>query len=256
MRIARIEIPSGGRCWAVADGPEWAPLEGAPWEEVRPTGGRVRAVRLLAPVTPSKVVAVGANYAQHAAEMGKPVPRVPKIFLKAPSAVIGPEDPIRIPPETQRVDPEGELAVVIGRRIDWRTPREAVLGAVFGYTALDDVTCRDFQAADGVFARAKGFDSFCPVGPWIETDLDPSDLAVQTAVNGTVRAQGRTSEMVFDVPTLLAFVAAVMTLEPGDLLATGTPAGVAPIHAGDRVEVTLQGIGTLANPVVDREDRC
>jgi len=215
---------------------------------------RADAVRLMAPVTPTKIVAVGSNYPKHAAEMGKEVPEVPRLFLKPPSALIGPGAPILVPPVTVRVDPEGELAAVIGTRLFRATPEEAMAG-VLGYTCLNDVTCRDFQRQDGLFTRAKGFDTFCPVGPWVVTGLDPLDLEIRTVVNGEVRARGRTSEMFFPLPTLLAFITQVMTLEPGDVVSTGTPPGVAPIHAGDRVAVEIEGIGILENPVRNREDR-
>ena len=186
--------------------------------------------------------------------MGKPVPQVPRLFLKPPSAVIGPDVAIEIPPGTERVDPEGELACVIGATLSRATEAEC-LDAVFGYTCLNDVTCRDFQRADGLFTRAKGFDTFCPIGPWIETELSPDDLSVATEVSGTPRAAGRTSDMVFSTGRLLAFISSVMTLNPGDVVTTGTPPGVAPIHHGDEVHVVIEGIGTLTNPVVNRSDR-
>jgi len=255
VRLVRFDDRFGPR-WGRLDGDAVVALDGPPWPLVMETDERLplSSVRLLAPVTPSKIVAVASNYPKHAAEMGKDVPTTPRIFFKPPSAVIGPGDPITIPPGTTRVDPEGELAVVIGRRMHRVTPAEALEG-VLGYTALNDVTCRDFQKADGLFARAKGFDTFCPIGPWIETDLDPHDLGLRTIVNGEVRGDGRTSLMVFGIADLLAFVADVMTLEPGDVLSTGTPPGVAPLADGDHVSVWIEGIGTLENPVVDREDR-
>jgi len=252
VRVLAAGIPLWGRL----HGDEAVLLDAAPWEGGTPTGERVEhaGVHLLAPVTPSKIVAVGSNYPKHAAEMGKQVPSVPRIFLEAPSAVIAPGEAIEIPPETTRVDPEGELAVVIGRRLRRAAPDD-VPAAIFGYTCLNDVTCRDFQKSDGLFTRAKGFDTFCPVGPWIETEIDASDLEIRTVVNGEVRGDGRTSEMFFGVPALLAFISRIMTLYPGDVVSTGTPPGVAPITAGDQVSVTIEGIGTLSNPVVDREDR-
>lgn len=255
MKLVRFDDGTGA-AWGRLEGDRIAALDGPPWAGGQPLRRTVarNAARLLAPVTPSKIVAVASNYPKHAAEMGKATPRAPRLFLKPPSAVIGPGRPIAIPPATTRVDPEGELAVVIGRRMR-RVPASAALDHVLGATALNDVTCRDFQRQDGLFARAKGFDTFCPVGPWIDTDLDPSDLALRTVVNGEVRAEGRTSDMVFDLPALLAFASHVMTLEPGDVLTTGTPPGVAPIQAGDEVSVELEGLEPLVNPVVDREDR-
>jgi len=230
-------------------------LDGPPWS--RPADGarlRTGELPLLAPWQGTKIVAVGSNYRAHAAEMGKPIPTVPKIFLKAPSSVCDPGAPIEIPPRTTRVDHEAELAVVIGSRCSRVAPGDA-LAHVWGCTAANDVTARDFQKEDGVFARAKGFDSFCPLGPALVRGLDPAALGVRARVNGELRQDGRTSDMVFDLPTLLAFISAVMTLEPGDVVLTGTPAGVGPLVAGDRVEVEIDGVGVLANPVIDRADR-
>ena len=212
------------------------------------------AVNLLAPVAPSKIVAVAANYPKHAAEMGHEVPAEPRLFLKAPSAIVGPGDFIEIPPATERVDPEGELAVVIGQTLRRATPQSAIK-AVFGYTCLNDVTCRDFQKRDGIFGRAKSFDTFCPVGPWVVTDLDPNHLRVTTSVNDQLRADGNTSEMHFSVAELLSFISSVMTLLPGDVVSTGTPPGVAPIHPGDTVEIEVEGIGVLRNRVRARANR-
>ncbi|MFN7145398.1 MAG: fumarylacetoacetate hydrolase family protein [Myxococcota bacterium] len=243
----------GAPFWAVDEGGLYRVLNEAPWRAGVPTG-QVRTGRLLAPVEPSKIVGIGSNYRAHAAEMGKPVPAEPKIFLKPPSAVVGPGERIEIPPRTTRVDHEAELAVVIGRRCR-RVSAADAMDFVFGYTNLNDVTARDFQRADGVFARAKGFDGFCPVGPAVVTGLDPRDLRVRCLVNGEVRQDGSTADMVFDVPTLIAYVSSVMTLEPGDLIATGTPAGVGPLVAGDRVTVEVEGVGALTNAVVDRDDR-
>jgi 2-keto-4-pentenoate hydratase/2-oxohepta-3-ene-1,7-dioic acid hydratase in catechol pathway len=209
-----------------------------------PTG----EVRLLAPVLPSKVVAVGRNYADHARELGNEVPPEPIIFLKPSTAVIGPGDRIVRPPGVGRVDHEGELAVVVGR-LARRLRGADAIQAVLGFTCANDVTARDLQAADGQWTRAKGFDTFCPLGPWIETDLDSSDLAIRTLVNGQPRQQSRTSLLERDVATLLQFASSVMTLLPGDVLLTGTPAGVGPLEAGDRVEVEIEGIGVLANEV-------
>jgi 2-keto-4-pentenoate hydratase/2-oxohepta-3-ene-1,7-dioic acid hydratase in catechol pathway len=254
MRYARVAL-GDARWWARVDGDRLVVIDAAPWAAPAETGEVVAlaGAHLLAPVEPTKIVAIGSNYAKHAAEMGKAVPSIPKIFFKPTTALIGPGEVIRIPPGTTRVDPEGELGVVVGRRLCRATPDEA-RAAVFGYTACNDVTCRDFQAADGVFARAKGFDTFCPTGPFLDTDLDPADCPLSTVVNGETRASGNTHEMVFDVATLLSFVSQIMTLLPGDLLSTGTPPGVAPIVAGDVVEVRLGGM-VLRNPVDNRDDR-
>jgi 2-keto-4-pentenoate hydratase/2-oxohepta-3-ene-1,7-dioic acid hydratase in catechol pathway len=208
------------------------------------------AVRLLAPVIPrSKVIGIGRNYAEHAAEMGNQLPSEPLVFLKPNTSVVGPDDAIVYPDQTQDLQFEGELAVVIGR-ICRDVAVEDVPKVVHGYTVANDVTARDLQKRDGQWARAKGFDSFCPLGPWIETDLDIRDLAVRTLVGDEVRQDGRTSQMVFDVPTLVSYVSSFMTLLPGDVLLTGTPAGVGPLQVGDLVSVTVDGIGTLSNRVV------
>jgi 2-keto-4-pentenoate hydratase/2-oxohepta-3-ene-1,7-dioic acid hydratase in catechol pathway len=216
-------------------------------------------VKLLAPVMPSKVVAVARNYADHAKELGNAVPaagqgELPKVFLKPSTSVVGPGDPIVVPPGTERVDHEAELGVVIGRTLDW-TNADEPMKAVAGYTCLNDVTARDFQRADVQFTRGKGFDSFCPLGPWLATGLDASDLRLRGWVDDELRQDGRTKDMLFDVPTVLRFIARIMTLHPGDVIATGTPAGVGPLRAGQRVRIEIEGIGTLENPVVDRADR-
>lgn len=198
--------------------------------------------------TPSKIVAVGRNYADHAKELGNEAPAEPIIFLKPPSTILAPGGTIVRPTQSQRVDFEGELAIVIGKRArniargDWRS-------VVLGFTCANDVTARDLQKKDVQFTRAKSFDTFCPLGPHIETELDPSDLAITTRVNGAVKQNGRTSMMVFDCGTIIEFITSVMTLEEGDVILTGTPAGVGPLVAGDTVEVEIEGIGTLRNVV-------
>jgi 2-keto-4-pentenoate hydratase/2-oxohepta-3-ene-1,7-dioic acid hydratase in catechol pathway len=237
-----------------------AELAGHPFgvdkEGVRFTGARypLADVRVLAPVLPSKVVAIGRNYAEHVREMGgSEPPAEPVIFLKPSTAVVGPADVIMRPVHlTERVEHEGELAVVIGR-LCREVPPERVPEVIFGYTCANDVTARDLQRKDGQWARAKGFDTFCPLGPWIETELDPSDLELTTTVNGEVRQHSRTSLLLHDVPALVSYVSAVMTLLPGDVLLTGTPAGVGPLADGDEVSVTIEGIGILANRVADRK---
>jgi 2-keto-4-pentenoate hydratase/2-oxohepta-3-ene-1,7-dioic acid hydratase in catechol pathway len=210
-------------------------------------------VRLLAPVLPrSKVVGIGKNYAAHAAEMGGDVPTEPLMFIKPNTSVVGPGDPVFYPRQSSEVHFEGELAVVIGRICRDVTP-ERVAEVVYGYTVGNDVTARDLLRSDVQFTRSKGFDSFCPLGPWIETKLDTSDLRVTTHLNGDLKQDGTTKAMVFDVPALVAHVSSVMTLLPGDVILTGTPEGVGPMEVGDEVEVTVQGIGSLANRVVSRE---
>jgi 2-keto-4-pentenoate hydratase/2-oxohepta-3-ene-1,7-dioic acid hydratase in catechol pathway len=206
-------------------------------------------VRLLAPVEPGKIVCVGRNYAAHAAELGNEVPKEPLIFLKPPSAVIGPGEPIVLTPQSQRVEHEGELALIIGRRCSHLEESDDALSYLLGYSCLNDVTARDLQKSEVQFTRAKGFDTFCPVGPHIETQLDPTDVLVETHVNGALRQSGRTSLMAYPVAFLVRWISHVMTLFPGDLIATGTPAGVGPLVAGDTVEVSVGGVGVLRNPV-------
>jgi 2-keto-4-pentenoate hydratase/2-oxohepta-3-ene-1,7-dioic acid hydratase in catechol pathway len=217
---------------------------------------KVEDVRLLAPVLPrSKVVGIGRNYAAHAAEMGNDLPEEPLMFLKPNTSVVGPGDPIFYPSQTQNLHYEGELAVVIGR-ICRDVPVEKATDVIHGYTIANDVTARDLQKSDVQFTRAKGFDSFCPLGPWIETDLDPQvfmdGVSVQTHLNGDLVQDGSTKDMIFDVPTLIAHVSSVMTLLPGDVILTGTPEGVGPMQVGDEVEVSIAGIGTLTNKVTRR----
>ncbi|WP_127480310.1 fumarylacetoacetate hydrolase family protein [Nocardioides pantholopis] len=217
---------------------------------------RLADVRLLAPVLPrSKVVGIGRNYAAHAAELGNELPTEPLMFLKPNTSVIGPNDSIFLPPQSAEVHYEGELALVIGR-ICRDVPAEKATDVIHGYTIANDVTARDLQRRDGHFTRAKGFDSFCPLGPWIETDLDPQDFAdgrqLQTFLNGDVVQDGTTADLVFDIPSLIAHVSSSMTLLPGDVILTGTPAGVGPMKDGDEVEISIAGLGTLTNKVATR----
>ncbi|MFC5179175.1 fumarylacetoacetate hydrolase family protein [Nocardioides taihuensis] len=217
---------------------------------------RLEDVRLLAPVLPrSKVVGIGRNYAAHAAELGHDLPAEPLMFLKPNTSVVGPGDPIFYPRQTQELHFEGELAVVIGR-ICRDVPPEQATDVIHGYTIGNDVTARDLQRSDVQFTRAKGFDSFCPLGPWIETDLDPQafvdGVAVQTHLNGELKQDGNTRDLIFDIPTLIAHVTSVMTLLPGDVILTGTPEGVGPMEVGDEVEVSIAGLGSLTNKVAQR----
>jgi 2-keto-4-pentenoate hydratase/2-oxohepta-3-ene-1,7-dioic acid hydratase in catechol pathway len=232
-----------------------AQLDGHPFGELAFTGSRwaLADVRMLSPILPSKVVAIGRNYADHAAEHGADVPKEPLIFLKPSTSIIGNHDAIKLPPQSKRVEHEAELAVVIGATGARRVDRAGASAAIFGYTAANDVTARDLQRSDGQWTRAKGFDSFCPLGPWIVTDLDAADVEVRCEVNDEVRQLGRTKDMVFDVPTLISYVSHVMTLLPGDIILTGTPAGVSPIVDGDVCTVSIDGIGTLTNRVVTLE---
>jgi 2-keto-4-pentenoate hydratase/2-oxohepta-3-ene-1,7-dioic acid hydratase in catechol pathway len=253
MRIARLALPNGDVVFARLDGDIAEPLSAAPWMDGVPTSGERARVpwvpaQLRCPVLPSKIVCIGRNYAAHAKELGSDVPTEPLLFLKAPSALLDPAGAIVLPPESQRVEHEAELGVIIGRRCK-DVPREAALAHVYGYTCVGDITARDLQKKDGQWSRAKGFDTFCPVGPWIETELDPARLGVRCRVNGETRQDGVTSSMIFDVPALIAYVSRMMTLEPGDLIATGTPEGVGPLAPGDRLEIEVTGIGVLESRV-------
>jgi 2-keto-4-pentenoate hydratase/2-oxohepta-3-ene-1,7-dioic acid hydratase in catechol pathway len=236
--------------FGVIEGETIAQISAHPFGPVEFTGGRapLSSVRLLAPVLPSKVVAIGRNYAEHASEMGGDVPEKPLIFLKPSTAVIASGDEIASPASSRRVDFEGELAVVISR-LCRDVPEERAMDVVLGYTCGNDVTARDQQRADGQWSRAKGYDTFCPLGPWIETDVDPGDLAITTTLNGEVKQDSRTSMIVHKIPSLIAYITSCMTLLPGDVILTGTPEGVGPMQIGDRVDVTIEGIGTLSNPV-------
>jgi 2-keto-4-pentenoate hydratase/2-oxohepta-3-ene-1,7-dioic acid hydratase in catechol pathway len=260
VRIARFTTEGGEPRYGVvegaADGESVAVVAGDPlYRPVQFTGERLPLgdVRLLAPVIPrSKIVGVGRNYADHAAEFGQVVPEEPLLFLKPNTAVIGPGDAIVLPRQSHEVHFEGELAVVIGK-LCRDVPTERALDVIFAYTVGNDVTARDLQRTDDQWARAKGFDTFCPLGPWLQTELDSADLTLRTLVNGEVKQDVRTSKLIFDVPTLVAYISAAFTLLPGDVILTGTPAGVGPIVAGDLVEVTVEGIGTLDNRVVSRD---
>jgi 2-keto-4-pentenoate hydratase/2-oxohepta-3-ene-1,7-dioic acid hydratase in catechol pathway len=251
MRLIRFRYGDRIATGAIEAGSEEVRvLQGTFFEDPLPSGEVVPLddVHLLAPVLPSKLVCVGKNYAAHAAEFGMEVPDEPLLFLKPSTAVIGPGDPIQLLPISRRVDYEGELAVVLGRIA--RDVRAEDAGKyVLGYTCANDVTLRDLQKTDDQWARAKGFDGSCPLGPWIETDLDPTDVLVRTRLNGEVRQQASTADMVFGVATLIEFVTTFMTLLPGDAILTGTPEGVGPLADGDVVEVEVDGVGTLRNGV-------
>jgi 2-keto-4-pentenoate hydratase/2-oxohepta-3-ene-1,7-dioic acid hydratase in catechol pathway len=259
VRIARFAL-EGEVSFGVIEGPGTDPadlvvaaLQGHPFAPFAFTGARHRLtdVRLLAPVLPSKVVGIGKNYADHAAEMGSEAPANPLVFLKPSTSVVGPGDPIVLPRDSNDVNHEAELAVVIGR-LCRDVPRERAHDVILGYTCGNDVTARDQQKADGQWTRGKGHDSFAPLGPWVETELNPADLGVQCFVDGQVRQDGRTSALIHDVPSIVAYVTSFMTLLPGDVILTGTPAGVGPLSAGNAVTVFVEGIGPLTNPVVAR----
>lgn len=261
MRYCRFQTSDGPQYGEVVErgGAQWierllAPFKEDPW--TRMATGKFEPLpfeqaQLLAPVVPRKIVCIGRNYREHAAELGNEVPKEPLLFLKAPSAVIGPGEAIRVPALSQRVDFEGELAVVIGRRATQIGAGEDVRPYVRGYTIVNDVTARDLQKSDGQWSRAKGFDTFCPMGPLVTDEIDPAaGLTVETRLNGEVKQHGTTKDLIFDIAALLRHITAAMTLLPGDVIPTGTPAGVAPMKPGDRVEVIVEGIGALANPVL------
>ncbi|MGH3457057.1 fumarylacetoacetate hydrolase family protein [Aeromicrobium sp.] len=259
MRVARFAGDDDPRFGVIGDDDGVATiavLRGDPlYAGFELTGQKVPLddVRLLAPVIPrSKVVCVGLNYARHAAELGGDVPEEPLIFLKPNTSVIGPGEPIFYPEQSSDVHYEGELAVVIGR-ICRDISAEDAAKVIFGYTVANDVTARDLQTKDGQWARAKGFDTFCPLGPWIETNLDPSNLEVNTTLNDEPKQDSRTSDMVFSPADVIEYVSSFMTLLPGDVILTGTPEGVGPMSVGDTVSVTVEGIGTLTNKVVSRD---
>jgi 2-keto-4-pentenoate hydratase/2-oxohepta-3-ene-1,7-dioic acid hydratase in catechol pathway len=262
VRIARFATPAGQVHFGKVEGEPGTPpaaltvaaIAEHPFGPIELTGERwaLPDVRLLAPLLPSKIVGIGKNYAEHVAEMGGEAPSAPLIFLKPPTAVIGPNDAIRLPVDSGEVHFEGELAVVVGALGAREVPRERALDALLGYTVANDVTARDQQRNDGQWTRAKGHDSFCPIGPWIETVLDPSDLALRTELDGVVQQDSRTSLLLHDVATLVSYVSHVMTLLPGDMILTGTPSGVGPMSPGQTVAVTIEGIGTLSNPVRSR----
>jgi 2-keto-4-pentenoate hydratase/2-oxohepta-3-ene-1,7-dioic acid hydratase in catechol pathway len=250
MRIVRYSTPGNPPAYGWVTEDRLGVLDGNPFGEFqrREAVYELSQVRLLPPVIPGKIICVGRNYAAHAREHNVDVPDLPLIFLKPPSAVIGPGEKIILPPQSEQVEHEAELAVVIGRSGRW-IPMEDALAHVFGYTIANDVTARDLQRRDGQWTRSKGFDTFCPLGPWIETSFDPADALVSCHINGEMRQMASTRDMVYDVRQLVSFASSVMTLEPGDLILTGTPSGVSPLKAGDIVEVSIEGIGKISNPV-------
>ena len=250
MRLCRLQVADTAR-WGLIEGELVTPLAAPPWEGIRKIAGALplATARLLPPCEPSKIVAVGLNYKAHAAEMGKELPEEPLLFLKAPSALLPPGGTVVRPRQSAQVEHEGELALVIGKTAT-RVTASGALAHVLGYTCLDDVTARDIQRREKVYARAKGFDTFCPVGPWLETEIpDPQALDLELRVNGATKQRGTTADMIFPVAEVIAFISHVMTLVPGDLVTTGTPPGVGPLVPGDTVEVEIRGIGVLRHGV-------
>ena len=254
MRIARFSV-DGTPAFGVVEGDpgqeQVTVIDGHPFGAVELTSIRfpLGDVRLVAPVLPSKVIGIGRNYADHAKELGNEIPDEPVVFLKPSTSVIGPGEPVRYPMLTQELHHEGELGVVVGRLVR-EVPIERAHEAILGYTCANDITARDLQRTDNQWTRAKGFDSFCPLGPWIETDLDAGDVLVECLVNDVVRQSARTSLLLRGIPELIAYVSAFMTLLPGDVILTGTPTGVGPLEVGDTVTVAVEGVGELTNTVV------
>lgn len=256
MRLGRIASPDGVAFVSIeeADGvPVAKEIAEHPFGTPTFTGRSwpLADVRLLAPILASKVICIGKNYAAHVAEMGGDAPEDPVIFIKPNTSIIGPEVPIVRPPSSQRVDYEGELAVVIGKPCK-DVPAAKAASVILGYTVANDVTARDHQQSDGQWTRGKGYDTFCPLGPWIETDFDPSDAELTTELDGEIKQRSRTSLMIHGIGEIVEWISRVMTLLPGDVILTGTPEGVGPMTAGQRVSVTVSGLGTLSNPVVDK----
>jgi 2-keto-4-pentenoate hydratase/2-oxohepta-3-ene-1,7-dioic acid hydratase in catechol pathway len=249
MRLVRFLV-HGRTAYGILNDDETAELDGKGYDSLSSIGAHHRTADLilLAPCVPTKIVAVGLNYRDHARELGMQVPDSPILFLKPPTSVIGPGESIVRPAMSSRVDYEAELGIVIRDRVS-RIPPEASRDHILGYTCANDVTARDLQKKDGQWTRAKSFDTFCPIGPWIQTDLDPDDLLIEAYVNGERRQSSRTSQFIYGVDLLVSFISQVMTLEPGDLIITGTPAGIGPMQAGDEVEVRIEGIGCLKNGV-------
>jgi len=251
LQGASGKVPGASGIYGILEGETIREIKGVPWGQWSQgeKSFAVKECRLIAPVDPTKIVCVGRNYAAHAAEMGGEPPKEPLIFLKPPSSIIGAEDAIVLTKYSQKVEHEGELGVVIGKTCAHLSDEEDPLKYVLGYTCVNDVTARDIQKSDVQFARAKGFDTFCPIGPHIETQLDPKDVLVETHVNGARRQSGSTTLMIFSVVYLIRWISRMMTLLPGDIIATGTPSGVGPLVGGDKVEVSVAGIGVLRNPV-------
>ena len=265
MKYCRFQSDFGPQYGEIADrnGTLWIerllpPPEEDPWIRIPSVAANgeidplpLDLATLLPPVVPSKIVCIGRNYREHAAELGNEVPKEPLLFLKTPSSLIAHKQPIHIPAISQRVDFEGELAIVIGKRCSKIGPEEDVRQYIRGYTIVNDVTARDLQKSDGQWSRAKGFDTFCPTGPFVTDEIDPdAGIGVQTRLNGELRQDGNTRDLIFPIDFLLRHITAAITLYPGDLIPTGTPSGVGPMQPGDTVEVTIEGMGTLSNPVI------
>lgn len=249
MRIGRVQT-DGGPVYAIIEGEAVYRLEGSPFETPRRGErlGALGAIRLLAPCEPTKIVCIGLNYHAHAAESGQQVPKEPLMFFKPPTAVVGPEEDVLWAPGSERIDYEAELAVVFKKRAK-NVPLGAYREYVLGYTCANDISARDFQRGDGQWSRAKGSDTFCPLGPWIETELDPGNLRISVLLNGVVKQDSTTADLAFDVDHLIHHMTKYFTMLPGDVLLTGTPSGIGPMNPGDQYEVIIEGIGTLRNRI-------
>ena len=250
MKIVRFAADNKVK-YGILSGESIQAIEGEPFLSIKPVDDhyQLSEVKLLSPCIPSKIVAIGLNYRSHAEETNSALPEAPMIFIKPPTAVIGPEDNIVYPPSSTRVDYECELGVVI-KKPAWQVSKEEALDYVLGYTCFNDVTARDLQRLDGQFTRAKGFNTFAPFGPCIETALDPGNVSLETYLNGELKQRGNTNDLIYPVPELINFISQVMTLLPGDIIATGTPSGIGPMLPGDTVEIKIEPIGTLRNYVV------
>jgi len=250
MKIVRFAADNKVK-YGILSGESIQAIEGEPFLSIKPVDDhyQLSKIKLLSPCIPSKIVAIGLNYRSHAEETNSALPEAPMIFIKPPTAVIGPEDNIVYPPSSTRVDHECELGVVI-KKPAWQVSKEEALDYVLGYTCFNDVTARDLQRRDGQFTRAKGFNTFAPVGPCIETELDPGNVPLETYLNGELKQRGNTNDLIYPVPELINFISQVMTLLPGDIIATGTPSGISPMLPGDTVEIKIEPIGTLRNYVV------
>jgi 2-keto-4-pentenoate hydratase/2-oxohepta-3-ene-1,7-dioic acid hydratase in catechol pathway len=250
MKIFRVLFDKS-KHYDVLNGEEIQLVKDKPFPEIELTGASIPTaqVKLMPPCEPSKIIAMGLNYYSHAREMGCRLPNSPLTFLKPPTAIIGPHSNIVYPSVSARVDYEGELAVVI-KKVAWRVDQEQVPDYILGYSCFNDVTARDLQQQDSQWTRAKGFDTFAAVGPWIETDLQPDSLEIETRLNGEIKQQGNTQDMIYSIPEIINFISNVMTLMPGDIIATGTPAGIGPMFPGDQVDVIIAGLGTLTNYVI------
>lgn len=254
MRLIRFQTKNEPIQWGWLNDDRVGKLAGSPFGEYQRSEATIPldSVELLSPISPGKIICVGRNYIEHIKEQNAEIPSTPLLFLKPPTAVIGPNQTIFLPPQSQQVDHEAELVVVIGKRGRWIQPTEAH-NHIFGFTIGNDITARDLQRRDGQWTRAKGFDSFCPLGPWIDTEFNPTDVIITCHVNGVLRQMASTRDMIFNIDQIIAFASSIMSLEMGDVIMTGTPAGISPLNPGDVVEAAIEGLGKLRNPVASEK---